>query len=138
MSEASKRELQSVPDPEVGDRPQRRKFTAEYKLRVLRELDECGDPRERGAILRREGLYSSHITEWRRKRAAGELEALAPKKRGRPREPQNPLAPEVEKLRRENQRLQEELRKARLIIDVQKKVSDLLGVPPREPNGSDE
>lgn len=138
MSERTKRELKALPDPEVPDRPRRRQYTAEYKLRVLRELDACTEPGEHGAVLRREGLYSSHITNWRRQRAAGELQALAPRKRGRPRKERNPLEPENERLRRENLRLQEELRKAHLIIDVQKKVSQLLGVPSDEPNGSGE
>ena len=78
------------------------------------------------ALLRREGLYRSRISEWRKKREAGELLGLAPRKRGRPCKPRNALKPEVERLRRENARLQEELRKARIIIDVQKKVSEML------------
>lgn len=118
-----------MPDPEVSDRPQRRQFTAEYKLKILRELDACTEPGAQGAILRREGLYSSHIVEWRRKRETGELQALAPRKRGRPPKQENPLESENVRLQRENRRLKEELRKARLIIDVQKKVSEMLGVP---------
>lgn len=126
MSKSPKNQLRPVPDPEVADRPQRRRFSAEYKLRILRELDACTKPGEKGAILRREGLYSSLTSDWRQKRAAGELQALSPRKRGRPAKPRNPLAPEVAKLERENARLQEELRKARLIIDVQKKLSAIL------------
>ena len=101
------------------DRPRRRRFTAEYELRILRELDSCSRPGERGAVLRREGQYSSLTSDWRRKREAGELQALAPKKRGRPAKQRYPLEPTVAKLTRENARLQEELRKAPLIIDVQ-------------------
>lgn len=74
-------------------------------------------------------MYSSHISDWRRKREAGELQALAPGKRGRPQKPANPLAPEMARLERENRRLQEELRKAKLIIDVQKKLSEILNIP---------
>ena len=108
------------------DRPKRRRFSAEYKLRVLRELDSCSSPGEKGAVLRREGLYSSLTSDWRRKREAGELQALAPRKRGRPARPRDPLEPAVAKLQKENARLQEELRKAHLIIDVQKKLSAIL------------
>ena len=134
---STKPKLKPVPDPEVSDRPRRRQFTAQYKLAILRELDACVEPGQTGAVLRREGLYSSHISNWRRARRAGELQALSPKKLGRPRVPRNPLQPEVERLARENNRLQEELRKARLIIDVQKKLSTILGIPLPESDGSD-
>ena len=120
MSEKKKPELKAVPDPEVSDRPKRRTFTAKYKLEVLRELDGCSEPGELGAVLRREGLYSSHISNWRAKRAAGELQGLKPRQRGRPAKPRNPLEPELDRLARENLRLREELRKAGLIIEVQK------------------
>jgi transposase-like protein len=120
-----------VPDPEVNGRPKRRTFTAEYKLRILREADTCDKPGQVGALLRREGLYSSHLTEWRRLRDQGSLRGLAPKKRGRKisEKRSNPLTTQVAKLEKQNRRLQEELRKAHLIIDVQKKVADLLGIP---------
>ena len=127
MSDPQKPELKTVPDPEVSDRPRRRTFTAEYKLSVLGELDACSELGEAGAVLRREGLYSSHISEWRKKRAAGELQGLAPRKRGRP--SRSPLVVEVARLERETAHLQEELRKARLIIDVQKKLSEILNIP---------
>ncbi len=130
-------ELKPVPDPEVSDRPRRRKFTAKYKLAVLRELDACTEPGQIGAVLRREGLYSSHATNWRRAREAGELQGLAPKKHGRPRKPRNPLASEIQRLERENARLSEELRKANVIIDVQKKLSTLLGISLPENDGSE-
>ena len=123
----------AVPDPEVTDRPRRRSFTAAYKLSILRELDACTDPSQAGAVLRREGLYSSNIWDWRQKREAGELLALSPGKKGRPEKPVNPLTPEVARLERENRRLQEELRKARLIIDVQKKLSEILQIPLPDP-----
>jgi transposase-like protein len=122
-------DLRPVPDPEVRDRPLRRRFTAEYKLAVLREADACSEPGQIGALLRREGLYSSHLSDWRKKRAAGELQGLAPRKRGRKRTPKNPLAEQVARLERDKAKLEEELRKARLIIDVQKKLSEVLALP---------
>lgn len=111
------------------ERPKRRRFTAEYKLRIVREADEALASGEEGAVgelLRREGLYSSYLTEWREQRQSGELAALAPKKRG-PTSRKNPLADELAKLQRENERLQSELTKANTVIDVQRKVAALLG-----------
>lgn len=136
MSKSTRAELKPVPNPEVSDRPKRRRFTAEYKLGVLRELDACTEPGQKGAILRREGLYSSHATAWRRARELGELQGLRAKKTGRPPKKRNLLQSEVDRLARENARLQEELRKARLIIDVQKKVASMLGSS--ESTGSDD
>jgi transposase-like protein len=115
------------PDPEVSSRPVRRRFTAEYKLKILAEADKCTKPGQIGALLRREGLYSSHLAEWRKKRREGSLGALAPAKRG-PVPSKNPLAGEVARLERENQRLRKQLSQAETIIDVQKKVSGLLGI----------
>jgi len=120
-------EVIAVPDPEVSDRPKRRKFKASYKLAILRELDACPHG-GKGAVLRREGLYSTQITQWRKDREAGVLNALAPKKRGRPRKPRDPHAEENATLRRENEKLKRELQKAHTIIDVQKKLSILLGI----------
>ena len=136
MSKSTRADLRPVPDPEVSDRPKRRKFTAEYKLRILRELDACTEPGQKGAILRREGLYSSHVSDWRCARELGELQGLRAKKTGRPRKKRNPLQSEFDRLERENARLQEELRKARIIIDVQKKVAAMLDEPNDEPPGS--
>jgi len=116
-----------APDPEVSDRPVRRKFTAEYKLRILRETEQC-PPGLLGALLRREGLYSSHLTNWRRQWEEAEREALAPQKRGRKAKDVNPLAHRVTELERENERLKQRLAKAEIIIDVQKKISSLLGI----------
>ena len=130
-STADQPSLAAVPDPEVSDRPKRRKFTAEYKLRILRELDGCTEPGSIGAVLRREGLYSGHITSWRRAREEGVLNALAPKKRGRPRKVRNSLADENAALQKQVARLEEELRKARTIIDVQKKLCTALGLDPK-------
>ena len=117
------------PDPEVVPDARRRSFNAEYKLRTLAEADAAAaQPGGIGALLRREGLYSSHLTTWRRERQAGILKGLTPHKRG-PKSRSNPQEEEMQKLRRENQRLIEELRKAAIVIDVQKKVGALLGWP---------
>jgi transposase len=129
----------AVADPEVGPRAVRRRFSAEYKRRILQEADQR-DPGGIALLLRREGLYSSHLTTWRKQRKSGEIAGLEPHKRGKKAVPRNPLAAENERLRRETQRLQKRLRQAETIIDVQKKLCDLLGltVPPIEQNGSDE
>lgn len=117
------------PDPEVVAGAKRRIFTAEYKQRILAEVDAVSaQPGAIGALLRREGLYSSHLVTWRRERQAGILKGLSAQKRG-PKSKHNPLEEENQKLRRENQRLNEELRKAEIIIDVPKKVGALLGWP---------
>jgi transposase len=117
------------PNPEVVADARRRSFTGEYKQRILAELDSAaGQPGAIGALLRREGLYSSHLATWRRERQAGILKGLTPHKRG-PKSKRNPLDEDNQKLRRENQRLTEELRKAAIVIDVQKKVGALLGWP---------
>ncbi len=117
-----------VPDPEVPAKAKRRLFTAEYKLAILAEADACGEEGAIGALLRREGLYSSHLTTWRRQRAEGTLQALTPKKRGR-KASRDPLAEENRRLRADKARLEQRLRQAEIIIDVQKKVSSLLGIP---------
>jgi transposase len=107
----------------------RRTFTAEYKQRVLTDADAAAaQPGGIGALLRREGLYSSHLVTWRRERQAGVLKGLTPQKRG-PKSKRNAQEEEMQKLRRENQRLTEPLRKAEIVIDVQKKVGALLGWP---------
>jgi transposase-like protein len=116
------------PDPEVVAKPRRRTFTAEYKRRILNEADAARFSGTIGALLRREGLYSSHLVTWRRERDAGILDALTPHKRG-PKSKRHPLEEENQKLRRQNERLSEQLRKAEIIIDVQKKVAALLGRP---------
>ncbi len=118
----------SRPDPEVVAKAKRRTYTAEYKQRILQEAEVAATTRGLGALLRREGLYSSLLTYWRRERAHGILEALTPQKRG-PKSKRNPMEEEVQKLRRQNARLTEDLRKAHIIIDVQKKVAALLGHP---------
>ena len=122
----------TVPNPEVIVKPQHRHFTAEYKQRILQEAEACSRG-ERGALLRREGLYSSHITNWRRQRANGEAQGLTPQKRGRKSDPQ---AAENARLKRENENLKMQLQRAETIIDVQKKLSQLLGLTPDETNGT--
>jgi len=123
-----------VPDPEVVPKAKRRKFTAEYKRRILEEADNCTEAGQIGALLRREGLYSSHLTTWRRQRDRGVLKGLSPKKRGRKRKDE--LEQEVARLQRENERLQASLEEAEMIIDVQKKLSRLLGLATEE-NGKE-
>ncbi len=128
-----------IPCPEVTEKPVRRRFTAEYKRKILAEADACSEPGAVGELLRREGLYSSNLTDWRRQRDEGALAGLTPKRRGRKAKSKNPLTDEVTRLERENQRLKEQLRQAELIIDVQKKVSEILNIPLKshESNGND-
>jgi transposase len=124
----------SSPDPEVPAKPERRKFSAEDKTRILEETDRAVEHGGVGAILRREGIYSSTLHGWRKERDAAVRKAFS-QKRG-PQTKRNPLSSENEKLRWQNQRLQEELEKAHIIIDVQKKVAKLLGRPiPETPSG---
>jgi transposase-like protein len=111
-------------------RAKRRRFSAEYKLRILEEVDGCTQRGQIGALLRREGLYSCHLSTWRQQRLLGQLEGLSPKKRGR--KPQDPAVEEAARLRRENERLRARLEQAEMIIEVQKKLSQLLGLTPDE------
>ena len=121
------------PDPEVVATPTRRRFTAEDKLRILKLADACTVVGSLGALLRAEGLYASHLITWRRQRTEGVLSALTPQKRGRKVSVQYPLRTENEILRKENARLSTRLKQAELIIDVQKKVSAILGIPLETP-----
>ena len=124
-------EQNSKSETEVLVRPKRRQHTAEYKLRILGELDECTGKGEAGAILRREGLYSSLISKWREQREQGSLNGLGSQRRG----PKiDPNAAELARLQRENKRLKEKLERAELIIDVQKKVARLIGETPPPPS----
>lgn len=129
----------AAPSPEVMERPQRRKFTAEYKLKILKDAEGCEEGKL-GEMLRREGLYGSHLITWRRQRDQGALSALEPKRRGRKPKRRDAMVSEVERLRRENGQLQRRLHQAEAIIDVQKKVSELLGIPlgTDEKNGRDD
>ncbi len=115
-----------VPATEVVVKAQRRQYSSEYKLKLLKEIDSCQRNGEIGAILRREGLYSSMLSKWKLQRENGSLQGLAAQKRGPKSEP---LADELACAQRENARLREQLRRAELIIEVQKKVSELLGLP---------
>jgi transposase-like protein len=120
-----------APDPEVLPRAERRQYTAQYKLRILEEVERCTERGQIGALLRREGLYSSHLSKWRRQRAEGQLQALSPQKRGR--KAQEVGVEELTRLQHENERLRARLEQAELIIDVQKKLSRLLGLPVENP-----
>ena len=115
--------------PEISDRPRRRTFTAQDKLRILAETDRAAEAGGVGAILRRESLYSSTLTDWRRQRDAGAFGALVPLKRGRKTAAVNPLAAELAVSQRDVARLTRRLARAEAIIDVQKKVAELLGIP---------
>ena len=116
----------SAPDPEVPAQKVRRKLTAQYKLRILAEADRCENSRQVGQLLRRQGLYSSSLTRWRRLRDQGVLDAMAPKTRGRKPVEKNPLACQLNKLQKENQLLRKRLWQAERIIEVQKKISQIL------------
>ncbi len=119
----------NAPDPEVSATSGRRRFSAAYKARIVRAADACKKPGEVGALLRREGLYSSNLTKWRREYRHGAEVALTDDKRGR-KPTKNPLLPEVEKLRRELERTQRKLKGAELIIEFQKNLCEILGIAP--------
>ena len=115
--------------PELSDRPRRRTFTAKDKLRILAEADRAAATGGIGAILRREGLYSSALTSWRRQRDAGAIGGLSPATRGPKTAEPNPLATELTRLQQDHARLTQRLTRAEAIIDIQKKVAALLGIP---------
>lgn len=117
-------EAVSPPDPEVMQRPKRRRFSAEYRMSIVRQADACTRKGELGALLRREGLYSSSLSEWRHQRDRGELDG--DRKRGR--KPTPPAETELVRLRKENAKLTKELAATRMVVDVQKNVSALLGI----------
>ena len=119
---------QSTTEVEVVGKPTRRRYTAEYKLGVLREAAGCTRPGEIGALLRREGLYSSTLTYWRKQRQKGELGGLSPKKRGPLPKEKNPLDDKVRALERENARLRARAERAEGLVELQKKVSEILGI----------
>ena len=126
-----------APDSEVPERAKRRHFSAEYKLRILEEAEACRAPGEVGALLRREGLYSSQLTAWRQARREGSLQALA-KARGPRGRRRDPVARENERLRQENARLQRRLEQAQAILEIQKKASEILGIPLNRPANADD
>ena len=121
-----------IPDPEVTDRPVPRRYTAEYKARILKEADQLGRG-ELGALLRREGLYSSQISEWRKQRDHAMKKWMEPQKPGPKPEAPNPLSDRVAQLERENAALQRRLKQAETIIEVQKKISEILSIPLNPP-----
>ncbi len=130
-------ERTEMPDPEVVPVAQRRRFSAGEKLRILEEAQACTEPGEIGALLRREGVYSSYLSRWRQARDRGQLTELHPQQRGPKPATDAALAREVARLQRENERLQKRLGQAETIIEVQKKLSQLLGPSPEknESNG---
>lgn len=115
----------AAPDAEVVVRAKRRQFSRAYKLDILEQAEQCTAAGQLGALLRREGLYSSHLTWWRQARERGQLDSSTPTKRGRKADPQ---AVELARLKKENERLKKQLKQAELVIDVQKKVSQLVGL----------
>lgn len=137
-SRREKSENRSGPsDPEVPARPRRRSFTREYKRRILEEADACSEPGEIGALLRREGLYSSHLAQWRQQRREGGLRGLEPKKRGPRARSNSAEAKRLAELERENARLKARLDKAQQIIDFQKKVAEILQIPLNRPESEE-
>jgi transposase len=125
MAKQSNIDPGGVPDPEVPAKPIRRSFSARYKLEILERADKCTQEGELGELLRKEGLYSSHLSTWRKQREAGAASALG-KKRGRK---AKPVDQEKIRLQRENERLRQKLAQAEQIIEIQKKVASLLGIP---------
>ena len=121
-----------APDPEVAAIAKRRQFSSSEKRRILAAADRCTKAGEIGALLRREGIYSAYLTTWRKQRAAAERAALAPQERGRPADPTRAEDRRVAELTRENERLRRKLTQAHTIIDVQKKLCTLLGLPTAE------
>jgi transposase len=115
------------PDVQVTAKAKRRRFTAPYKLSILEQADACTDPGERGALLRREGLYSSHLTEWRKARKRGELQALEPKKRGRKPNVVDPRDKRIAELERQLAKERARRERAEGLIEIQKKMATLLG-----------
>jgi transposase len=120
--------VKSLGEVEVVAKAERRRFTAEYKLKVLREADHCEQPGEIGALLRREGLYWSNLITWRKQRERGELAGLSARKRGPKRREKNPLTERVRELERETSRLKRRAERAEGIVELQKKISQILGI----------
>ena len=117
------------PESEVTERPKRRRHTAEYKLRILKEADACTNRGEVGALLRREGLYSSHLSIWRSRRNAASMAGLSSKKRGRKAAPVNPLQAKLDQVEREKRVLEKKLAKVYVMLDIQKKPPSCWGSP---------
>ena len=134
LAEINEKGREEMPKTEVIAKAKRKQFSAAEKLRILREVDACQGSGEIGALLRREGIYSSYLTTWRRQRERGELDGLAPQRRGPKPDPQ---AEEIARLKRENERLQKRLEQAELIIDFQKKAAQLFGGTLETPDRDD-
>jgi transposase-like protein len=134
LEEINEKVREEMPKTEVIAKAKRKQFSAAEKLRILREVDACQGSGEIGALLRREGIYSSYLTTWRRQRERGELDGLAPQRRGPKPDPQ---AEEIARLKRENERLQKRLEQAELIIDFQKKAAQLFGGTLETPDRDD-
>ena len=126
----------AAPDPEVPEKKPRRRFTAAYKLRILQAAEQCQESGRIGVLLRKEGLYFPHLTTWRRQREEGSLQGFEPQKRGHRAKPQNPSAEHIAQLEKENQRLKQQLRKAEIIIEAQKKISEILGIDQNPENSA--
>jgi transposase-like protein len=119
----------SIPDPEVSEKATRRRFTAQYKIRILQEADNCTGFGQIGALLRREGLYASSLTTWRRQKERGTLDALSAKRRGPKKKKSDFTTRHSVELERENRTLRQKLKQAETIIEVQKKISEILNIP---------
>ncbi len=122
-------QMATVPEVEVDPKAHRRQFSAKYKLDVLKRAEACTAPGSLGAMLRAEGLYSSHLATWRRQRDAGELAGLTPKKRGRKRVEVDARDRKIVELQRENAKLAARAERAEALVELQKKVASLLGTP---------
>ena len=134
---SAKSGVEGWPDPEVAGRPVMRHFSAEYKRRMVEEAARC-QAGELGSMLRREGIYSSALSRWRKQYAAGVLSGLSAKAPGHKSRPADALAAELGRVERENRRLKRQLEKAELIITFQKKACELLGITPWAPPAEDE
>lgn len=132
----AREESPSLPDPEVEVKAGRRRFTTRYKLSILEQADQCQYPGEIGALLRGEGLYSSHLSTWRRLRREGTLEGLSPRQRGPKRHVAAAEQREIARLQKQVSKLEHELEKAHTIIDVQKKLSAMLSTIPKDESSS--
>lgn len=122
---------------EVPAKAQRRRFSTDEKVRILKEADSCTKPGELGSLLRREGLYSSHLAAWRQARQRGDFKSGVTKKRGPKKREPNPLAKQLVALEKENRRLRFRAERAEAMVELQKKVAELLGRPLTEPNERD-
>ena len=119
----------TVKETEVLERPLRRKYKAEYKLKILKEADTCTESGQMGALLRREGLYSSNITLWRKQLDQGIFEGLSPAKRGPKKRARDERDQQIQELQKQNERLKKKMKQAEIIIEFQKKASEILGIP---------